>query len=147
MRKLGEMAVTLDHDLLSAATEAATVLRPYGKSIRDAVAFYIGHLKALSASILGAELCECVKAEFERRVQAGEASVRHAESMRETLRKFESRFGSVNVAALSATEIKTWLAEMDLAIRTRNRHLAYLQNMFNIAKGWGLIPKSPLEGV
>src|SRR6516225_4787815 len=84
MRKLGEMAVTLDHDLLSAATEAATVLRPYGKSIRDAVAFYIGHLKALSASILGAELCECVKAEFERRVQAGEASVRHAESMRET---------------------------------------------------------------
>ena len=36
---------------------------------------------------------------------------------------------------------------MDLAIRTRNRHLAYLQNMFNIAKGWGLIPKSPLEGV
>jgi hypothetical protein len=147
MRKLGETAVTLDHDLLSAATEAATILRPYGKNLRDAVAFYVGHLKVLSASILGSKLCERVKAEFERRVQAGEASARHAESMRETLRKFESRFGSANVAILSAAEIKIWLAEMDLAIKTRNRHLGYVQNIFNIAKGWGLIPKNPLDGV
>jgi integrase len=147
MRKLGETAVTLDHDLLSAATEAATLLRPYGKNLRDAVAFYVGHLKVLSASILGSKLCERVKVEFERRVQAGEASARHAESMRETLRKFESRFGSANVAILSAAEIKIWLAEMDLAIKTRNRHLGYVQNIFNIAEGWGLIPKNPLDGV
>ena len=38
MRKLGETVVTLDHDLLSAATEAATLLKPYGKGLRDAVA-------------------------------------------------------------------------------------------------------------
>jgi integrase len=147
MRKLGETVVTLDHDLLSAATEAATLLKPYGKSLRDAVAHYLTHLKVLSATVFGSELCARIHAEFERRLQAGEASVRHAESMRETLRKFESRFGADNAAMLTANDIKTWLSEQDLAIKTRNRHLSYVQNIFNIAKRWGLIPNNPLEGV
>jgi integrase len=147
MRKLGETAVTLDHDLLSAATEAATLLRPYGKSLREAVAFYVRYLQALSASIPGSDLCARVRAEFERRVSAGEASERHAESMRETLRKFESRFGVVNVALLTANEIKNWLSELDLAVKTRNRHLGYVQNIFNIAKSWGLLPTNPLDEV
>jgi hypothetical protein len=45
MRKLGETVVTLDHDLLSAATEAATLLKPYGKSLRDAMAHYLAILR------------------------------------------------------------------------------------------------------
>ena len=67
--------------------------------------------------------------------------------MRETLRKFESRFGSANVALLTANEIKTWLSEMDLAVKTRNRHLGYVQNIFNIAKSWGLLSTNPLDEV
>ena len=41
---------------------------------------------------------------------------------------------------LTANEIKTWLSEQDLSIKTLNRHLSYVQNIFNIAKSWGLIP-------
>jgi hypothetical protein len=56
MRKLGETAVTLDHDLLSSATESATLLRSYGKTLRDAVAFYVQHLDAQSKIVLGKDL-------------------------------------------------------------------------------------------
>jgi integrase len=147
IRKLGETALTLDHDLLSAATEAATLLRPYDKGLRDAVAFYVRHLQAVSAAVPGSELCARIRAEFERRLAAGEASPRHAESMRETLRKFEARYGEENTAALTASDIKTWLSGTDLAIKTRNRHLGYVQNIFNIAKGWGLLATNPLDDV
>jgi integrase len=147
MRRLGETAVTLDHDLLSAATEAATLLKPYGKTVRDAVAHYVHYLQTLSASITGSDLSAKIRTEFERRLKAGESSARHAESMRETLRKFESRFGGTNVALLTATEIKVSLSEMDVSIKARNRHLGYVQNIFNIAKSWSLIPNNALDGI
>lgn len=92
-------------------------------------------------------MCAKIRAEFERREEAGESSARHAESMRETLRKFEAKYAESNVAVLTAAEIKAWLGEMDLAIRTRNRHLTYIQNVFNIAKDWGLLAANPLDGV
>jgi len=115
--------------------------------LRDAVAFYVRHLQAVSAAVPGSELCARIRAEFERRLAAGEASPRHAESMRETLRKFEARYGEENTAALTASDIKTWLSGTDLAIKTRNRHLGYVQNIFNIAKGWGLLATNPLDDV
>jgi integrase len=147
MRKLGEVAVTLDHSLLSSATEGATLLKPYGKTVMDAVAFYLEHLKKLSAAVSGKELCDRIKAEFARRLTAGEASQRHVDSMMETLRKFETQYTEVNVAQLTVNDIKSWLAGTDLAVKTRNRHLGYVQNMYNIAKGWGLISTNPLDDV
>ncbi|HEY0791491.1 MAG TPA: hypothetical protein VGD78_10550 [Chthoniobacterales bacterium] len=155
MKRLGALAVTLDHDILSAATEVTTLLKPYGKTLRDAGAFYLRHLQSTAQSLTGAELVSRVQLEFERRLLAGESSKRHAESMRETLRKFGARFGKANVAVLTANEIREWLTELKsardadegLAVKTRNRHLTYVQNMFNLAKGWGLLDRNPLDDV
>src|SRR6516164_4064270 len=75
------------------AIAAAETLAPYGKSIAEAVDFFIAHLDRLASSIAVRELCARVETEFERRLAAGEISVRHASSMRETLKKFSARFG------------------------------------------------------
>jgi hypothetical protein len=75
------------------AIAAAEKLAPYGKSIAEAVDFFVAHLDRLASSIAVRELCARVEAEFERRLAAKEISVRHASSMRETLKKFSARFG------------------------------------------------------
>ena len=146
MRKLGERAVTLDHALVASATRGADLLQVYGKTVEDAIQFYLAHLKALNASCTGNQLLERVKAEFARRLSAGEISPRHIQSMEETLRKFAEKYGETNLATVTATDIKQWLSGTDLAIKTRNRHLGYVKNALGIAKDFGLLGENPLQG-
>jgi len=129
------------------AAECLEMLRPYGKSLYEAVHFYRDHLNRLASSVSVAALCERVRAEFERRLGAGEISVRHATSMRETLKKFAARFGDQHVKLLPGNEIKAWLASEPLAVKTRNRHLGYVRNIFGLAREWNLLENDPLERV
>jgi hypothetical protein len=91
-------------------------------------------------------LVERVKAEFARRLSAGEISPRHIQSMDETLRKFLEKYGDTNLATVTATDIKQWLSGMNLAIKTRNRHLGYVKNALGIGKDFGLLAENPLQG-
>jgi integrase len=129
------------------AIAAAEKLAPYGKSIAEAVDFFVAHLDRLASSIAVRELCAQVEAEFERRLAAKEISVRHASSMRETLKKFSARFGEKHIKLLSGAEIKAWLASEPLAIKTRNRHLGYIRNVFGLARAWNLLDADPFERV
>lgn len=144
MRKLGNAAVTLDHNLLGAATDGAALLKPYGKTVRDAVDYLLAHLQAVSKTVTGTEFCAAIRAEFARRLNAKEISPRHTQTMQETLRKFEAQYGAANIAILTAKEVKEWLGKTALAVRTRNRHLDYIHNAFNTAKSLGLLPSNPL---
>jgi hypothetical protein len=51
MRKLGENAVALDAVLAETAREGATRLKPFGKTLKDAIDFYLSHLNTLQSSI------------------------------------------------------------------------------------------------
>lgn len=128
------------------AIAAAERLAPYGKSISEAVAFYVAHLDRLASSIAVRALCQRVGAEFERRLAAGEISAPHALNMRETLRKFAARFGDTPVKLLDGAEIKGWLAALPLAVKTRNRHLGYVRNILGLAREWNLLQLKLLAG-
>jgi integrase len=129
------------------AAECLEMLRPYAKSLYEAVHFYRDHLDRQASSIAVIDLCERIKAEFERRLGAGEISVRHSTSMKETLKKLAARFGDRHVKLLSGAEIKTWLASEPLAVKTRNRHLGYIRNIFALAREWNLLDTDPFEKV
>jgi len=129
------------------AAECLEMLRPYAKSLYEAVHFYRDHLDRQASSIAVIDLCERIKAEFERRLGAGEISVRHSTSMKETLKKLAARFGDRHVKLLSGAEIKAWLASEPLAVKTRNRHLGYIRNTFGLAREWNLIEADPFEHV
>ena len=45
MRKLGQESAAIDNKLIAMAIESSDALRPYGKTIRDALNFYLPHLK------------------------------------------------------------------------------------------------------
>jgi integrase len=142
----GTQTMLTDEERVSAAV-CIRLLAPYGKSLYDATHFYQDRLDRLASSILVRELCERVTKEFERRLAAGEISSRHASSMRETLKKFSARFGSSPVKLLSGAEIKAWLASEPLAVKTRNRHLGYVRNVFSLAEEWNLLDRDPFAKV
>ena len=87
---------------------------PYGKSIAGGRGLLGRPLRRLASSITVRELCLRVEIEFERRLAAGEISLRHASSMRETLKKSSTRFGGKPVKLISGTEIKAWFASESL---------------------------------
>lgn len=76
------------------ATNAAEWLKRYGKTIDDAVNFYIENLDRLAASVPFSTLPSKIRDEFKRRAANNEASSRHIETMSETLTKLETTFGS-----------------------------------------------------
>jgi integrase len=104
-------------------------------------------LDQLASSISVAALCERVGAEFERRLAAEEISTRHASSMRETLKKFDVRFGDTPIKLLQGAEVKGWLASLPLAVKTRNRHLGYVRNILGLAREWNLLEADPFERI
>jgi integrase len=137
----------LPYTLRISALEGAKELEPFGKTLADAVSFYLTHLKRTTASISVAELCDRVAQEFERRLKDEEASPRHFTSMKETLKRFRAKFADAPIKTLEGNEIKGWLSQEPLAIKTRNRHLGYIKNIFGMAKEWKLIVENPFEGV
>ena len=73
--------------------------------------------------------------------------MRHASSMKETLKKFCLRFGHAHVKLLQGAEVKAWLASEPLAVKTRNRHLGYVRNILGLAREWNLLDADPFERV
>jgi hypothetical protein len=50
LRRLGSAAASVDHGLIVMASEGAEILRPHGKTLRDAVDFYSAYLETRAAS-------------------------------------------------------------------------------------------------
>jgi integrase len=67
--------------------------------------------------------------------------------MRETLKKFRAKFDSVPIKVLKGTTVKAWLALEPLSVKTRNRHLGYIWNIFGMAGEWNLLEPGPFNWV
>ena len=122
-------------------------LAKIGKTLRDATDYFLQEFSR-PPTISGNELMDRVLNEYMRRVDAREVSIRHLEAVRETAAKFRSRFGETPIDKITAGEIKEWLEDLPLAVKTRNRHLGYVSTMFQLAvTEWDLLVKNPLTGI
>jgi integrase len=140
--------IALDPVTRIQALAAAERLAAYGKSIPDAVSFYCDHLDVLASSISVNELCARIRAEFDRRLTAKEITLRYTSFIKESLKKFTTRFGDRPIKLLAdGKEIKAWLATEPLAVGTRNQHLKYIHLAFNLAREWNLLDAVPFEGI
>jgi integrase len=122
-------------------------LAPYHKTIDDAVEFYLKYLKQHSASVPFSALATQVRAEFKRRLEKNEVSDRHSESLNETLRKLETRFGEQLVSEIQTEDIREWLSGLPLATKTRNKHRGYAGQVFNLAVDYGYLPTNPVTKI
>src|SRR6516162_7997077 len=139
--------LNLDSEARLEAYRAAELLRPHSKTIMDAVRYYLTHLNQLSASVSFSVLAAKIRAEFARRIEANEVSARHAESMKETLKKLETRFGDNLVSEIRTEDLRSWLLGLPLAAKTRNKHRGYVGQIFGLAVDYGYASENPLRKI
>jgi integrase len=128
--------------------ECAEQLKPFGKSIRDATAFYLPHLKATNRTCNALELVE----ELTKTKKEDGASERYLGDLRSRLGQFAAHFKGNPVAEITATEIDDWLRSLShsktgnrLAATTRNNFRRVLIVAFNFAKARGYCIGNPAE--
>jgi integrase len=119
-----------------ALLDGAESLKPYGKSVADAVAFYLAHLKA---SVKSCTVEQTIASLLAAKVSANK-SPRHLSDLRSRLGRFSKDFGSRPIGSISHEEIDPWLAGLNLAPVGHNNSRRVLANLFNFAAERGFAP-------
>ncbi|HZJ13643.1 MAG TPA: hypothetical protein VFD27_01265 [Chthoniobacteraceae bacterium] len=122
-------ALTMPDELRMMAISGAERLRPYGKTVGDAVEHFIKHLEAVKRSCTVAELIE----KFVATKQRARRSPAHLATMRSRLGRFSAQFGERVSATVTTAEIDDWLGNLDLAGETRNNLRRETVGLFNFA--------------
>jgi integrase len=117
-------------------------LKPFGKTIADAVHHYVAHLKASAKSCSAEKLVkELLKAK-----EADGVGERHLNTLRSRLAYFAEEFDGKLVATITSREIDDWLRSLDVGPRTRNHYRANILLAFNFAIRNGYAVENPALG-
>jgi integrase len=118
------------------AQNAAEQLKPFGKTIIDAVQHYVAYLKASEKSCTAAQLVNEILAAK----KADRLSVRHLADLRARLRKFAEHFDGKPVATITPAEIDDWLRSLPVSPVTRNnfRKVTVLAFSFAVKRGYAI---------
>jgi integrase len=110
-------------------TEGAKQLAAYGKTVADAIEFYLPHLQATNRICTFRELV----AELLPAKAADGASKPYLTDLRCRLGQFESVFGDRLVSEITSGEIDDWLRDLDVSPVTRNNSRRVLRTAFSFA--------------
>jgi integrase len=123
------------------AQNAVEQLKPFGKTITDAVKHYIAYLQASEKSCTASQLVrELIKAK-----EADGVSERHLSDIRIRLRKFAEKFDGRMVATITTKEINDWLRSLPFSPLTRNHYRQLLVLAFNFAMKRGYATDNPAK--
>jgi integrase len=122
------------------AQNAVEQLKPFGKTIVDAVQHYVAHLKASEKSCSAAQLVD----ELIAAKKADGASQRHADDLRR-LDLFAEKFNGYPVATITSAEIDDWLRSLRVSPVTRNHYRRLIVLAYNFAVQRGYATANPAE--
>jgi integrase len=123
------------------AQDAVEKLKPFGKTISDAVQHFVAHLKASEKSCTAVQLVKELIAAKEK----DGASERHVSDLRSRLNIFAKKFDGQMVATITSAEIDDWLRSITGSPVTRNHYRRLLVLFFNFAVQRGFAPTNPAE--
>lgn len=114
------------------AVEAERLLSPYGKTIKDAVDFYLAHLGCCSTSKTVKEaVADFLAAKIgQKRV----LSVRYRKDLKNRLGKFSDQFATDLVAHITGGMIESWLRGLKISGVTHDNYHRVLSVFFSWAK-------------
>jgi integrase len=121
--------------------ECTEMLKPFGKTIRDAVGHFISHLKVTQKS----RNAEQLVAELLKAKEQDGVSGLHLNNLKR-LNRFTSHFNGRPVATITNTEIDDWLRSLRVAPRTRNHYRGFASQAFNFAIRNGYATVNPAAG-
>jgi integrase len=125
----GKEGATFPSSLRVMAQHGDEKLRPFGKTISDAVGFYLNHLEATKRSV---PLHTAMKELIENRRSSG-ASKRYCYDLGLRIGRFCAAFPDRTVAEITTAEVDDWLSGLRLAPVTRNTFRRDLRTLFSFA--------------
>jgi integrase len=136
----GRDALLLSDSVRAMAREGTEKLKPYDKTLRDAVEFYLAYLRespdksitfsALVTEFLG-EQARLARSEL------------HQKDLSCRLARFCDGFGNRLVRSITAPEITAWLAALVLSAQSVNNYHSRVQNLFSFAVKHGYLDHNP----
>lgn len=137
-----DRAIVTDEALLTEAANAYKALLPYGKSVSDAVSFYIQHLEAM-AKHDATPLSTVVKRFLDEKEREDLSEV-HLADLKNRIARFELTFGEKPISSINRNDIATWLNDLPLAPQSKINFRRVLGNLFAYAVKAGNIPINPV---
>lgn len=137
-----DRALVTDEALLTEAANAHKTLKPYGKSLSEAVAFYVQHLDAM-AKHDATPLSAVVKRFLDEKEREGLSQV-HLADLKNRIARFELTFGEKPIAGIHRNDIAGWLNELPLAPQSKINFRRVLGNLFAYAVRAGNIAVNPV---
>lgn len=136
----GLAALTIGDDVRIMAVQCADQLRPFGKTLADATAFYIDYLQRTERSCTFAELV----ASFTAAKTKDGVSDRYLSDLRTRFGRVIQDFGPRKVATIEAREIDDWLRDLPLSPQSRNNFRTVLHALFGYAEDRGYVTINPV---
>jgi integrase len=138
----GRRGVEFPAWLRLSAERAYETLLPWGKTIEDALHFYVSHLeKAKKSAPLHATIDELIKV----RGEAG-VSDRYCYDLKLRLGRFSGDFSGKTTADISTADIDSWLAGLGVSPVTRNTYRRDLRTLFSFCLTRGYCSANPVTG-
>src|SRR5439155_7564305 len=122
-----------NNERLIGETEGAKQLAAFGKTIADAIEFYLPHLQASNRTCTFRELV----AELLPAKTADGASPDYIRDLRCRLGQFVNTFGVRPVCLIRTNEIDDWLRSLRVSPVTRNNSRRVLRTAFSFAEARG----------
>jgi len=136
----GRNGIEFPEWLRLSAQRAYETLLPWGKTIEDALHFYVSHLeKSKNSAPLHAALEELIKV----RSEAG-VSDRYCYDLKLRLGRFVAGFSGKTTADISTANIDSWLAGLGVAPGTRNTYRRDLRTLFSFCVTRGYCGTNPV---
>jgi len=146
---LGNLAYGLSDDLKREALACGMKLKPYGKTLTDAVAYYIKDLETLHRSVSVKQAAN----ELALREKADGRSARHIQAITQTCALFSKTYGSDIVSTIKTAAVQQWLDNYrtkegkPLSASSFNTHKRYLSLLFSFSIRRGYAETNPVSRV
>jgi len=141
MERHGRDAIGLPQRELSDFIAAKRKLEEYGKTIGDAVEYFVDHLERIRrCKITVAELANEV-VEIKRK---DGRSAKYITDLDQKLRRFCQDFGVRPIATVAVGEIDKWLRDLNYLPKSRAQYRANIGVLFSHAERLGMIDRNPV---
>lgn len=137
-----DRAIISDETLLADAAAAFKVLRPYDKTIGEAVAFFVQHLES-EAKRDSTPLSDVVRKFLDEKEREGISEV-HRTDLKNRIARFTKDFDETPIASIDRNAISDWIHSLPLAPQSRVNFRRVLGNLFSFAVRAGIITVNPV---
>jgi integrase len=141
MRSVGWRASELSPRIKAQALDAQEMLKPYGASISDAVAFFVRHKEKTRVPV------SIIAKAFEESRQTLGRSRKHISTLRRFFVRFCLGMGNKAAADITPDEIETWLHGLGTGPVTINSYRTLLHSLFAYGVSKRMCSENPITQV